>query len=248
MEVVGVCSLFQENNLVIEEKRMEIGRNANFVEVQYDEWTITDEREEVLLVIDYYDYFIRNAEREADLISIKSKITGLKNGIGKVLFLMPVQLLMQGRYEQHQSQANEVFDSFRRDGIAFNVYYLPTIYGPWQYIECAFQQYFLQGNDHFMIHEREWTEDAIYVDDVIKSVLSLASDKYKEYLLESSESNKWKKCARFLDILEDAKLEREAALAFNGKKITVHESKPFQIRLSHQKRHTQTIKMILKSE
>ncbi|WP_139339525.1 hypothetical protein [Bacillus dakarensis] len=248
MEVIGVHSLSQENDLFTEEKRMEIGRNANFVEEKYEKWTVTDEQEEVLLVLDYYDLFIRNVEKELDWESMKLKLSGLKNGKGKVLFLMPIQLLMQGRYEQHQSQMKEILSSFKRDGIAFNVYYLPTVYGPWQYIESAFQQYFLMENDHFMIHEREWTGDALHVEDVIDSILSFLSDKYKAYLLESSEADKWTKCARVLDILPDAKQERETLLSFDGEKIAVHDSKPYQMRLAHQKRHAQVIKVILKSE
>ena len=52
-----------------------------------------------------------------------------------------------------------------------SIFYLPTVYGPWQPMKYVFQQAINNPNGPISLDDREWTEDALYIDDVIEYYL-----------------------------------------------------------------------------
>jgi nucleoside-diphosphate-sugar epimerase len=207
VEVEGIHILEEIPPSFCEEKRMEIGRNANFTEVSSTDWKRkSHDKESIVFLVDYYDLFIRNNE---DFIThndvLKEVLISIKNGKEKVVFLLPIQLLVDKTIFGKSNRLNEIFKLLKGEGIVYQIFYLPTIYGPWQPMEFAFQKFFLQNikikaaND-LEINEREWVFDAIFVEDTVNGILQYINESSEEFILKSGEENNWERCAKYLSI------------------------------------------------
>ncbi|MDZ5470331.1 hypothetical protein SM124_01085 [Bacillus sp. 31A1R] len=193
IEVVGIhIGGSSHSSSSFEEKRMEIGRNANFIETDY----LSEELEHTSVIfIDAYDLYFRGNKQEiliyTNIIkSIQKKTTG------KIIFLLPNQILLEN---------NEVHNKHRHMLTTNSIQeiYLPTVFGPWQPEEFTFQHFLvskLKGNSEWTVNKTEDTEDAIFVRDVVEAIFELITNSDEKIVIKHQEKNSWYECAQYLKI------------------------------------------------
>ncbi|NHM32931.1 hypothetical protein [Neobacillus terrae] len=222
-EVTGIS--FPENEIesYADEKRLEIGRNANFTEAGLEAAAgETSNHEKKAVIVSLFDLFMEfkdDSITEQD--NLKSFIKSLEsndNGKNLFVFLLPVQMLS---------------DSFQAD-ILFTLraflselpipeqrcqhIYLPSLYGPWQPATFYVQQAILgdMGNKAEIKSDREWTADLIFITDAVaKLTETIESERSGRYLLESSIENYWENCILQLKSINKPVPEHRPLNTFN---------------------------------
>jgi hypothetical protein len=173
IEVIGIHIPTDDRDPFLEEKRLFIGRNANFTEEDAKALSIvTSGLTTDVTVIDYYSFYMKRQEEEL-ISAIEESIWPKEND--SVIFLMPVQL-----YED---------EGMFNHSVAF---YLPTIYGPWQPANFLFHQALFDPKSTIEIDEREWTEDALYIDDAVKMIVGNVQPQQRHILLKSNIKDHWR--------------------------------------------------------
>jgi nucleoside-diphosphate-sugar epimerase len=196
---VEAISVGEEPDFFIEEKRMEIGRNANFLE---DE--IRQHHEEKLeslipVIIPFCDFYI--LEKENLLFEnhfIKEELFSLSPEKYSILLLLPEQLEYEGSPEL------EPLVKFKKNlgkkGFLLKEVLVPTLFGPWQPDGCFFQQILSLDENAVKVpalNPRESTSDAIYIADaaiVIRGLLD--EDQAGKYVIRSGVTNSWYNCLK----------------------------------------------------
>jgi len=197
-EVVGVHNSKNEEIDFLELKRMAIGRNANFQEESLAQWLGEAEiDEQTLVIIDYYDLFIRNApdlpavNKLMDLFLSRNE-AALKQNHSKVVWLLPIQWLLP----ENRLELNRIKTYSHR-------YFLPSIYGPWQPDTFLLQQGISKDHSQLTLNKREWIDDCLYIDDIVEEILNMTERReMASLILRSSIDNHWQKCAEFISIPE----------------------------------------------
>lgn len=220
MEVVGIHQTERENDIFLTDKRLTIGRNANFIEVDMNEWLpLSKIIEQTIVIIDYYDYYIKKQIgffKKHSLVTdfLQRNLQALRETNSPIIMLLPIQWLSPKEIE------NFLFP----EDIPSHRIYLPTIYGPWQSNIFMFQQALLksfQKREMLSLNEREWTYDAIYIDDVVFTTLKLIDKPADSYLLKSATENQWLKCAQSLSIPLTQFFLQERNIVINQEDIIV---------------------------
>lgn len=235
IEILGIeLENQQKHDSLIEEKRMEIGRNANFNEVSSlneVQDTIT-EKCETVTIIDLYDYFLLNTQSE--ILHVERKLHDMQAYTSKKIILMPIQMLLDNNMKRKSSFLKNVIN----ENEEYQIYYLPTVYGPWQPNYFTFQQYLLNKPDK-AISDWEYEEDALYIDDVIEHVLSHSRESNKEFLLKNKEPNSWSRCAEYLSIPN--KKKNLFKFEFDGTVEFINSKRIYTEGLENQRNHNQLI-------
>lgn len=197
-----------EEHEFLDEKKFLIGRNANFYECHLnDDPLISDEStQKNVAVISFYDlYFFSN---KVDLFFQQILTCILKlTKIERIICLCPDNI-----QTTHQEMIKTQFNSSNLSNIPLLFIYLPTIFGPWQSSSFYFQQHLLKEYTDIepKLDQRENTMDAIYIDDVINDIIKIIQSEEKtDVHLKSNESDKWLKCASYLNIEEVEKVIKE---------------------------------------
>ncbi len=204
-EVLGIHFDDQDDNLV-EEKKLQIGRNANFCEKKIGDWLKDHKQaaENQIYILDLFDLYIgyRDAvlqdQQLADQLAeffIKRKQLN-----DKFVVVLPIQLLADD--ERSESTIKEFLGKFSTQPDISQFLYLPAVYGRWQPSVCCFQKCF-EGkiNNAQELDDREWKGDALYADDLIGTMMEIIENgKPGHYLFESGDAERWKNCAEFLNI------------------------------------------------
>ncbi|WP_066294949.1 hypothetical protein [Bacillus sp. FJAT-29937] len=244
-EVVGVRSENEEKDAHLIEKRMEIGRNANFSEINMSELLSQVElHAQTLILIDYYSFSAAGQRvlskedhvLERFIINNKQKIAETDT---RIISLLPVQWLHQKNKNIQHILENEI--------ISHRIF-LPTIYGPWQPNSFLFQQYLMKLSNpdrELSIHDCEWVHDTLYIGDIVEPILKLAETTSADaYTLKSDIPHYWKKCAEYLSIPADV-LEmipnKDAPERSEIKIKTVKNRTLFSEGIENQKRHLKMI-------
>lgn len=167
----------------LEEKRMEIGRNSNFTEMDITEW---ENRDGAYVIANFYDFFMK--EKEGLFFDPKYREI-LYSGKGDTLFLLPVIILEDKQFAPISSKLFSFINEARANGAKCREFFLPTIYGPWQTDLFSFQQILLNKTEE--ISDREWTYDAIYVDDAVEAVIKFMECEEERILLKNETGNRW---------------------------------------------------------
>lgn len=203
-EVIGIdWEGSKTHQHIIEEKELEIGRNANFTYFPINKLRLLDVSEQFTIVLSFYD----SKKGEADLtdLDIDHIISFLekckKNDHVKSLKIM-ILLPIDGDTNEFQSVLSAC------EGIeAVKMVFLPTIYGPWQPESMSFEAgtSHLEESEIQAIIDSEFREDALFITDFINSFERILSSTDRNIHLCSSIENHWKKCAKHVfteEILE----------------------------------------------
>ncbi|WNS76853.1 hypothetical protein RRV45_07655 [Bacillus sp. DTU_2020_1000418_1_SI_GHA_SEK_038] len=197
-EVIGIRFDHDEKDSYINDKRMEIERNANFYEESLSNWLSKGEiNDQTFLIFDHYDILETNqkecfdGDHSIEEYIIKNKM--VKND-SRMISLFSIQSFLQ--MNETEKRILQRMNNLR--------VFLPTIYGPWQPSPFLFQQYLLKTIDpdhQISLNEQEWIHDTLYIDDIVDPILNLAKSSLGEsYILKSDITNHWKKCADYLSI------------------------------------------------
>jgi hypothetical protein len=232
IEVRGIQLKTDENDILVE-KRLEVGRNANFTEASLGEITKDSDGREIF-ILSIYDLYMCYKE---DILLNENLIN--KGDWKQFVILVPSQLLT----DEIAPESDSVINNFLRNAIALgkdtHLLYLPTIYGPWQPETFLFQHSILTGMDRGKKFRglREETCDALFVEEAVESIINIIEDKRPgRYLLQSGKKNQWDICASFLGINEQGTSNRIIEDE-NITKLTVKSSIPIPIALTKQIEH-----------
>ncbi|MBO0961215.1 hypothetical protein J1P26_16045 [Neobacillus sp. MM2021_6] len=211
VEVTGIQIDGAEDSPFLEEKRLEVGRNANFSERFLSELELM--REEgttpTTFLFSIYDLYMQNKEmvlqKEKTISPIIQCIKDYHNN-ANIVFILPIQML-----RGEQVKTIETFIE-RVKGCCKNIQmvYLPAVYGPWQPSSYLYQQAILSKwiKQDIIIAEREWTGDVLFVEDAARTIIkTIETGHHGNFILESGKQNYWEVCADYLQI--DSELIRK---------------------------------------
>jgi hypothetical protein len=208
IEVKGVHIEKKENIHFLDEKRLEVGRNANFFEQSLEEWGNEQKQDDqnISLIFSIYDLFMGKKEQILQFETVTKPIFHFieenKNKTN-IVFILPVQLLTK------TFEGKEIEDFITKiTGLVKNTQkvFLPSIYGPWQPSAFLFHQAIVSKFQKTeLINEvREWTNDVLFIDDALESILEIIENgKRGSYLLESGREKHWFRCAEYLNVNEN---------------------------------------------
>ncbi|MFD2443178.1 hypothetical protein ACFSO7_04185 [Bacillus sp. CGMCC 1.16607] len=193
---VQVLGLQLFNDDFLDEKKLMIGRNANFEEKSVQDPALTNkDTSDHVLFLSYYDLYFSNDDSTQQSI-IYEMINQLQHlSYKKIYLLFPIEFI-----DRIPSSLLQTIQILQEDSRSISIY-LPTLFGPWQSEVFLFQQKFLQ--EYFkhqpLLNEREYTDDAIYIEDAVEEIISLMySSEQTDVIFQSDEEEKWIKCAEFL--------------------------------------------------
>jgi hypothetical protein len=237
----------------LEEKRLEIGRNANFEEQSFLEWSRRSEPEKPnnMIIFSLYDFFMLYNEailkKETIIRPILQFLERKKDGCETIVFILPIQLLTRSHDSQSLSDLEEFLDQTMNIEKNIQLFFIPTIYGPWQPNTFLFQQTILSkiSMNEEIIDLRECTMDALFIADALETIMDIIESRIPgKYLIESGKKNQWDLCAAFLNIDDKLINTRErVSMAVNNEMIKVPLRKVTSISdsLSIQIEHTQRL-------
>jgi hypothetical protein len=220
IEVEGIYVETNINDDFSDEKRLEIGRNANFNESLFNDWSNRDKVEgNMTIICSVYDIYMTFNESILKKKAVANEfINSLKkqsDNIEQLVLLVPRQL-MTGEAE---NEAILIMNDFikRAEEVTgkIQLHYLPSIYGPWQPSTFVFQHTILskmnkQGEFRGL---REETMDALYIDDTVLTLIDLIENNDAgRYYLESEQENQWDFCAQYLQVDEKLLIGRRTSL------------------------------------
>jgi hypothetical protein len=236
----------------LEEKRLEVGRNANFLEQSLVDWTNKREKDtmKTTLVFSLYDLYMRKIEALLQNETVTSPIIKYIEQNKRntdVVFILPIQM------SSRHVMKNELVGFLAKvEGLVKNVQllYLPTIYGPWQPSTFLFQQAIfskLQKTDIFP-DEREWTKDTLFVDDAMELIFEIIETGIPGgYLLESGRKDYWFQCAKYLNIeanqAKSTSCDRDEPFQTDRQiiRVSVKKLTPIEASISKQMEHVQRL-------
>jgi|GEM_PF-3911480 len=249
IEVEGIHLEETDYMEFIEEKRLEVGRNANLIEQSLSEW----EREPVKptpntsLIISIYDLYMSKKEKILqDKNVTKHMIQYLavnKNDVNNVLIL-PVQMLAS---TFRGKEIEGFLDLIKETGKNTQFIYLPAVYGPWQTSTFLFQKVLISKYQEIKIttDEREWSNDVLFINDALEAILDIMeTGKAGSYILESGKQNQWLRCADYLNITENHRVENGfESLDLNSDivKVSIKKRTPLKTSIQEQMDHVQRL-------
>ncbi|MGE7781409.1 hypothetical protein ACQKL0_15900 [Peribacillus sp. NPDC097264] len=196
-EVIGIdWEDTKTNRYIIEEKELEIGRNANFTYLPFNKLRLLDVSEPFTILLSFYDSRRGKTALKGlhinDIVSFLEKCK--KNGHGnslKIVVLLPIDADTEGF--QTVLNACEGFDSVK-------TVYLPTIYGPWQPATMGFEAGISQLEQSTIqaTLASEYREDALFIADFIEGLEQLLSSTDRCLHLKSSIDDHWNTCAKLI--------------------------------------------------
>jgi hypothetical protein len=196
---VNAISVDEKYDHFIEEKRMEIGRNANLLEDEVPERTEHKGEAPMPVIIPFSDYYMM--EKEEVLFEnqfVQEKLFTLPPENHPITLLLPEQLECEGSFIIEPLV--KLKEEISKKGFLLKEVLVPTLYGPWQPEGCFFQQVLSleeKAVDVPALNPRESTSDAIYVGDAASVVLDLLEEAQGgKYVIRSGEKNSWCKCLK----------------------------------------------------
>lgn len=253
IEVNGVHVVESDKGLFTEEKRLEVGRNANFKEHLLLEFANQEEKDETMVTIIFslYDLFMLYKEPilqdEAVTKLILQVIEQKLERSETVTFFLPIQMLTRSIDSQTFIPLQSFLDRAMQLTSKIQLIYLPAIYGPWQPATFLFQQSILtkiKRNAEFK-EIREGTMDAIFIEDAIESAVeTIEMRKPGSYLLESGMKNHWKMCAAYLnldDYLATDRNSEELQIDNQIIRIPIKRVTSISKSITRQKQHIQNV-------
>jgi hypothetical protein len=238
-----------ERELFLEEKRLEVGRNANFNEKSFP--LSGQNMETEVTIIPIYDWFMTYKESKLNYDKLFSEIIQYIKNAPKTnfVYLLPIQLSTDWQ-DKEMEKIRDLIDQTKNMDQCIQYFYIPTIFGPWQPSSFLFQKKLLnQINNNEQLEVREWPFDAIFIEDLLTSLIErIESGESGSFLIESGIPKSWELCAEILQLdkslgkaFDDVKLEIDDVV----EKITLKEVTPYQESLMTQKEHVSYINKML---
>ncbi|WP_026566126.1 hypothetical protein [Bacillus sp. UNC41MFS5] len=249
VEVKGIHLEETDPIAFLEEKRLEVGRNANLIEQSISEWESDQEKSipNTSLIISIYDLFMSKKEQILQDGNVtKPMIQYLevnKHEVNTVLIL-PVQMLTS---TFRGKEIKGFLDLIKGVGKNTQYIYLPAVYGPWQTSSFLFQKVLISKYQEIKIKadEREWSNDVLCINDALESIVDIMeTGEAGSYVLESGKKNQWLKCAEYLNITENHRIKNDfESLALNSEivKVSVKKGTPLKTSIQEQKDHVQRL-------
>lgn len=190
----------------LDEKRFEIGRNANFYEQSIMEWNNQHDSGETI-VFSLYDLYMNGKEDILRNEAVTKPILDLlkqnqeKSTIAS--FLLPAQMAVYPLDERAFRPLRDFLQQSLAVKQELQLIYLPSIYGPWQPQTFLFQRAILtkMNLQENLTEIREGTMDALFVEDAIETMVEIIDSRIPgSYLIESGKKNHWQRCAAYLNI------------------------------------------------
>jgi nucleoside-diphosphate-sugar epimerase len=229
-----------DRDLFLEEKRLEIGRNANFEEITFED--LQGDNDPEVTIISLYDWFMTDHEsKAANKQSFLQIVQSIKEKKSLLSLILPIQLLTDLRDLDGMEEVRSFLKQAELMGDRIQYFYLPTIFGPLQPSSFLFQRKLQEQFITEQLEIREWPFDAIFIDDALDPIIErMEAGEPGSFLLESGNSESWEQCAKFLDIEESMRSDFEHA-AIQKKdgleKIVLQKVTPFEKALLKQKEH-----------
>ncbi|GHH98490.1 hypothetical protein [Neobacillus kokaensis] len=241
IEVNGI-HIDSKTDPFLEEKRLEIGRNANFVESSLSKWNVSENGNDLkkqILIFPIYDFYILREEAMLEKEILVNKVIQYleeKKGNSNIVIIAPIQLLAQ-----NLPSMNTLLEQMRGLDPNIQFIFLPAIFGPWQPSMFLFQQAIISSFQKCKISlsDREWTKDALFAADAAEAIFEIIeSANPGSYLLESGKNNYWEKCAGYLAEISKLKDQRES-IQIDSKimRVPVKCLTPITEALNFQKEH-----------
>ncbi len=231
----------------LEEKQLEVGRNANFEEVGLEQLEKTVGELQVMIV-SLYDLYMTYQETKWNQTAFWKKIFHiLNNRYEQIVFLLPIQFLQDSKETDHFFELKDLLARTTMGASAIQFFYLPTIFGPWQPSSFLFQRSMLpkhkDNSDPFIV--REWIWDAIYVDDALNVIMKIIEKgENGDYIIESGVKNSWGTCADLLNIDQSILNAGENPLKcteYEIKRVPEGEITPYPEALARQRGHLERL-------
>lgn len=247
--VNGIHFNTESDDLFLDEKRSEVGRNANFAEKNQQDLEKLIEKEEnepAIIILSFYEWFMTCKQsplpntKIPQMVQLLTKQEKTKN---QIVCLLPIQLLANTEELAATEELREFIQQIDQKDEWIQLFYLPTIFGPWQPPSFLFQKALLNQLNRVTdeMEEKEWPGDAIYIDDALDLIIErIETGKKGSYLLESGIPNSWEQCADFLNV--DPSLRSKLAnIGIKNDdqivKLTLKQVTPYQNSLRIQKKH-----------
>lgn len=208
VEVNGVVLDKSQKEPYLDEKRLEVGRNANFNEYLLTDWAARNDEpiSKTNVIISLYDLYMLHKENLLESKSVTKPILRYVNereGKDLIVLLLPSQLAASSKFSNTLNIFNDFLTKMNIPADETQFFYLPTIYGPWQPETFLFQRKILTNLNRSVQGqgEREDRADALFIDDALDAMLEIIeSKKPGSYFFESGKKNYWKLCAEYLQI------------------------------------------------
>ncbi len=191
-EVLGIDWEDRSNGNVIE-KEMEIGRNSNFLYIPVHKLRYISVIQPKTIYVSCYDFSKSLMEdKQAVIQDIAAFLKELQaNQNAQVIILLPIE---ENRHDYHSIlQVAEENDSAK-------LVFLPTIYGPWQPETMSFEATIRQKelSEIERAIKAEDRSDALYISDIIQTLVKIASHHEQKITLQSEKADQWLQCAKLL--------------------------------------------------
>lgn len=246
VEVVGVQIDELDKSPFLEEKQLEVGRNANFSERSLAEWEKRREEDtsQITLILSMYDLYMENKETILQNEQITRPIIQfIEENNSDIVFILPIQML-RSKQEKTIEAFIEKVKGCRKN---IKMFYLPAVYGQWQPPSFLFQQAILATffKTDIIKDEREWTGDVLFVDDAIETIIeTIETGNHRDFMLESGRKNYWAECAAYLELNEKIALDnRDQSLQVDKQigRVSVKKVTPFADSINAQIEHVQRL-------
>jgi hypothetical protein len=251
IEVEGIIHENKGNNEeFIDEKRMEIGRNANFNEAKFNDWSNYHQSESKLTVIcSVYDIYMTYNENilKKDEVAYEfiDYLKKLSDKIEQLVLLVPLQIITGDSDKEALLVINDFIQRAGEVTGNIQMHYLPSIYGPWQPSTFVFQHTILSKMNKQVEFNglREETTDALYIDDTVITLIDLIENKNAgRYILESGLENQWDFCAHYLQVDENLLIGRRTSISEEKvSKLTVVKKESITKAIEKQIDHVQRL-------
>ncbi|MED3563911.1 hypothetical protein, partial [Bacillus xiapuensis] len=177
VEVNGIILEKDRNEPYLDEKRFEVGRNANFNESVLTDWVERNDlpKEKSNVIFSLYDIYMLHKENLLENNSVTKLILQILNEKERtdlITLLLPSQLVTRSKFPKTLTILNDFLTKMNLPVEELQLFYLPTLYGPWQPETFHFQRRILTSlnRDVRIQGEREDKTDALFIDDAIETM------------------------------------------------------------------------------
>ncbi|WP_409304645.1 hypothetical protein [Peribacillus sp. SCS-155] len=181
-EVLGFD--WEKDTQLLEEKRLEIGRNANFTFSHVHEITKYAAHSKTNIIVCWYDI---DKSPSSDISSIAKEINSWLFSLNSMPDQESPRVFFVGSLGTEKKLS---------DYEPYMQVLLPTIYGPWQHKSMVFQSG-LQQKESGDIRDkvaREYKEDALYIRDFIEHFERISMLQQKNVIVQNARRGQWIEC------------------------------------------------------